>query len=63
MESVPSNKTKDNKTNTDQPTNTSIASKHMDSVRYNQLLNESPTTYDLFKKGHDINPDAPVLVF
>lgn len=63
MESVSSNKTKDNKTNTDQPTNTSVASEHMDSVRYGQLLNESPTTYDLFKKGHDINPDAPALSF
>ena len=63
MESVPRNKTKDNKTDTDQPANISAALEYMDSARYEQLLNESPTTYDLFKKGHDVDPDAPALSF
>lgn len=60
------------KDNPDNPKHTSLqiqtdqtdrVAKFMDAATYQQHLNETPTTYELLKKGHDINPDAPALSY
>ncbi|WP_230657148.1 acyl-CoA synthetase [Psychrobacter sp. I-STPA10] len=42
---------------------TASVAKFMDTATYQQMLTDMPTTYELLKKGHDINPDAPALSY
>ena len=42
---------------------TAKLAKFMDSDTYQQKLANTPTTYELLKKGHDINPKAPALSY
>ena len=48
---------------TDQTDQTAKLAKFMDSDTYQQMLRDTPTTYALIKKGHDLNPNAPALSF
>ncbi|WP_227429326.1 acyl-CoA synthetase [Psychrobacter sp. I-STPA6b] len=45
---------------TDQTTD---VAKFMDSATYQQKLSDTPTTYELLKTGHDIDPTAPALSY
>lgn len=42
---------------------TAQVAKYMSSSEYEAQLQAMPTTYELFKKGHDLNPEAPALTY
>lgn len=42
---------------------TAGTARYMDEERYHALLDQLPTTYDLIKQGHDLDPSAPALSY